>query len=291
MKNRKLAWVVTILLVVAAIAFGQFKAPVKQSESFYLTDKADLFSAGEESAIISAAQGLLQTGGARMVIVTVDHTGLRSMESYTENLWESWKLSGIDMLLVMKDNDYYFLYGSELSYAMDDNYRDLMDRYLEPDFAVRDYDSAVLSFISASGTALQSSVSRDDWNDWGDEYYYDGRGSVGGVIMGVMIFVVILVLCIVFSSSRPANRRRYYGGYAAPRPVIRPVIFHTSAPRPPMGGGPGPASRPGSRPASRPGSFGGGSRGNSFGGGGGRGGSFGGGGGRGGGSRGGGGRR
>lgn len=269
MKKRSLAWLVTIVLVIVAIAIGQFKAPVQQSDSFYVTDEANLFSGSEESAILSACQDLLTNSGARMVIVTVDHTGLQGMESFTEDLWGDWKLSGIDLLLVMKDDDYYFLYGSELSYVMDAHYRTLLDRYLEPEFAVRDYGSAVLSFISATGTAIQGG---DDWDDWDDGYY--ASDSVGGIALGVLIFVVIVALCLVFSYVRPAGKRQYYGGYAAPRPANRPIIIHTTS------------HRPVSRPASRPGSFGGGR--SSFGG---RGGGFGGGGGRGGGFRGGGGRR
>lgn len=289
MKNRKLAWVVTILLVVAAIALGQFKAPVKQSDSFYVTDAADLFSAGEESSLVSACQSLLQTGGARMVVVTVDHTGLKSMQSYTEGLWEDWKLSGIDLLLLMQEDDYYFLYGSELSGTMDNNYRTLLDRHLEPEFAVGNYGAAVLNLISGCSSALSGTGS--DWEEWDDAVYYEGGFSLGGIIMGIILVVVILAVCSAISRARPAGRRRYYGGYAAPRPASRPIVFHTSTPRPPMGGG----SRPASRPVSRPGSFGGGGgarrSGGSFGGGGGRSGGFGGGGGRGGGSRGGGGRR
>lgn len=267
MKNRKVAWLLTILMMVAAVALGGFKAPVKQNDSFYVTDKAGLFSAAEESSIRLDCQDLLQNGGARMVIVTVKHTGLRSIGSYAEQLWNEWKLSGIDLLLVMKADDYYFLYGSELGYAMDNNYRDLMDRYLEPAFAVKDYDTAVRSFISATGTVLRG----------GSIGGAPGAGmpisdGSGAIVVFLFFLLLIIVLSVVFSSKRPASKRTYYGGYATPGPIIintRPVYTHSH------------------RPVSRPSSFGGGGR-SSFGGS--RGG-FGGGGGRGGGSRGGGGRR
>lgn len=286
MKNHKVAWLITALLVVVAIAFGQFKAPVQQSDSFYVTDKADLFSKQEEAAILSACQQLLQDGGARMVIVTVNHTGLKSMESYTEKLWDSWKLSSIDMLLVMQDDDYYFLYGSELWETMDYAYRDLLDRGLEPKFAVGDYGDAVLDFIYATETVLTSGGS--GYEDWGTEYQSDSRGVP---LLGVLIFVMIIAVCVSFSEFRPASKRSYYGGYATPsagtfvntmgKAATRSAIntigsSRPSASRPSV-------SRPASRPASRPSSFGGGARRS--------GGSFGGGGGRGGGRRGGGGRR
>ena len=282
MKNHKVAWLITALLVVVAIAFGQFKAPVQQSDSFYVTDKADLFSKQEEAAILSACQQLLQDGGARMVIVTVNHTGLKSMESYTEKLWDSWKLSSIDMLLVMQDDDYYFLYGSELWETMDYAYRDLLDRGLEPKFAVGDYGDAVLDFIYATETVLTSGGS--GYEDWGTEYQSDSRGVP---LLGVLIFVMIIAVCVSFSEFRPASKRSYYGGYATPsagtfvntmgKAATRSAINTIGSSRPS-------ASRPSvSRPASRPSSFGGGARRS--------GGSFGGGGGRGGGRRGGGGRR
>ncbi len=274
MKNHKVAWAVTILLVVAAIALGQFKAPVRQSDSFYVTDKANLFSASEESAILDACQRLQHTAGSRMIVVTVKHTGLQGMESYTEDLWDDWKLSSVDMLLVMTDDDYYFLYGSELWETMDYAYRDLLDRYLEPEFAVRQYGDAVLAFISGAEIVL---LGEDDIGYPDDGYGYSSNGS--GVLLGFLIFALIVVVVLVFSKSRPASKRSYYGGYATPRPVSRPIIIHTSSHRPSVGG----SFRSASRPASRPSSFGGGGRRS--------GGSFGGGGGRGGGSRGGGGRR
>ena len=267
MKNRKVAWLLTILMMVAAIALGQFKAPVKQSDSFYVTDKAGLFSAAEEESLRADCQSLLQNGGARMVIVTVKHTGLRSIGSYAETLWNQWSLSGIDLLLVMKADDYYFLYGGELSYAMDDTYRTLMDRYLEPSFAVKDYDTAVRSFIAATGAVLRG----------GSIGGAPGAGmpisdGSGAIVVFLFFLLLIIALAVVFSSKRPARKRSYYGGYASPGPII----INTQ-----------PTYRPSYRPASRPGSFGSGGR-SSFGGS--RGG-FGGGGGRGGGSRGGGGRR
>ena len=122
MKNHKLAWGITILLVVAAIALGQFKAPVQQSDSFFVTDRANLFTAQEEADILNRCQGVAQMTGARMVVVTVQHTGLKGMERYTEKLWDNWKLSSVDMLLVLQEDDYYFLYGSELWHKMDDEY-------------------------------------------------------------------------------------------------------------------------------------------------------------------------
>ena len=276
MKNHKVAWLVTILLVALAIAFGQFKAPVQQSDSFYVTDNANLLME-DPGRIYPACIDLAQETGARMVIVTVKHTGLKSMESYAETLWDSWKLSGIDLLLVMKSDDYYFLYGSELSQQMDNHYRTLLDRHLEPKFAVKDYDDAVLDFISGTKAVLLS-TDGDSYEVWDDTFYVGD--DVGSVLSGAFLFVLIVVVIVLISNNRPAAKRRYYGGYASPgRSYTRPIVIHT---------------RPTMRPSSRPGSFGGGfssgSRSSGFGGGS-RGGSFGGGGGRGGGSRGGGGRR
>lgn len=284
MKNHKVAWLITILLVVVAIAFGQFKAPVQQSDSFYVTDKANLLR-GAESQIQSACIDLLQDTGARMVIVTVKHTGLKSMESYTETLWDSWKLSGIDMLLVMKSDDYYFLYGSELWEKLDNSYRTLLDRHLEPKFAVKDYDGAVQDFIAGARSVLLS-AGNPDYEQWDDTFYFGGF-SMGGLLTGLLIVVVILVVVSAFSKARPASKRQYYGGYASPSAGSFMGTMGRAATRSAMNTmnstirRSAASSRPASRPASRPSSFGGGSRGGSFGGGGGRGG----------GSRGGGGRR
>ncbi len=284
MKNHKLAWAVTILLVVAAIALGQFKAPVQQSDRFFVTDAANLFSAQEEDAILVNCQSVAQMTGARMVVVTVNNTGLRSMQTYTEKLWDDWKLSSVDMLLVLQDDDYYFLYGSELWDKMDDNYRDLLDRYLEPQFAVGNYGEAVQDFVYGAEAVL---LSTDNIGYEDGDYEYYGGGLGGSLLWAFVIVLVIIVVVLAVSKNQPASKRSYYGGYATPRPASRPIVIHTTthrpSPRPTSVHRPVSSSRPVSRPASRPSSFGGGGRRS--------GGSFGGGGGRGGGSRGGGGRR
>lgn len=290
MKNRKVAWLITVLMVVAAIAFGQFKAPVQQSDTFYVTDAANLFTDGEEHALVTVGQQLAHVTDARLVVVTVKHTGLRSLEDYANLLCEEWHLTGADLLLVMTADNYYlsvdFGWWPEIEEQLDY----LLNHCLEPKFGVRQYGAAVQDLAVGVEAVLLGGGS--GYEDWGTEDY---GGDGGSVLLGFLIVVVIVVVVLTFSNKRPAAKRKYYGGYATPsmggfvgtvgRAATRSAIntmgstIRSSASRP--------APRPASRPASRSSSFSSGSRG-----GGGRssGGSRGGGG-RSGGSRGGGGRR
>lgn len=285
MKNRKVAWLITILMVVAAIAFGQFKAPVQQSDNFYVTDAANLFTDGEENALVAVGQQLAHATDARLVVVTVKHTGLRSLEDYANLLCEEWHLTGADLLLVMTVDNYYlsvdFGWWPEIEEQLDY----LLNHCLEPKFGVRNYSAAVQDLAVGVEAVLLGGGA--GYEDWGGDYV---SGDGGSVLLGFLIVVVIVVVVLAFSNKRPAAKRKYYGGYATPsmggfvgtvgRAATRSAIntmgstIRSSTSRP--------ASRPASRSSFSSGSRGGGGRSS----GGSRGG-----GGRSGGSRGGGGRR
>lgn len=294
--NRKLATVITCVLVVLAIFIGLQGKPVRQSSaSPYITDEAGVISEETEMHFT-----LLQKDySTRLLVAVVESTGRMSTAEYCEELWNDWGLGTSNMLLLMVTGaeDYYFGYDVSASFAplLDANFDLLMERYLEPDFAVGDYDAAVITFANGVRQLLLDAENNNGM--YIPDEYYGGYASSGsstgfsGIGLILAILVIILVIAIISANSvgkrRPGTTRTVYRTPTPPRAhtgstVYRPTTRTTSRPvTPPRTTIRTPRStiRTTSRPSSRSGGFGGGGRSSGgFGGGGRSGGGFGGGG-------------
>lgn len=290
--NRKLAVVITCLLVALAIFIGLQGKPVNRDSSLYITDKAGVISDSAEVQFAALQRELTP----RLSVAIVDSTGKMSTAEYCETLWNNWRLGTSDMLLLMVTGkqDYYFGYdtASTFAYTLDSNFDVLMEQYLEPNFAAGDYEGALFSF-SDGIQALLSGAHFDNGTLNGDIYYSEYT-SVGFSGIGFIVFiaVVILVIALISANSIGKKRPRTNTAYRTPTPPrshtgtrprttihtnSRPVTPPRTTVRPPRTTI-RTSSRPISRPSSRPGGFGGGGRSSGGFGGGGRSGGFGGGG-------------
>lgn len=294
--NRKLATVITCVLVVLAIFIGLQGKPVQQSSaSPYITDEAGVISEETEMHFT-----LLQKDySTRLLVAVVESTGRMSTAEYCEELWNDWGLGTSNMLLLMVTGaeDYYFGYDVSASFAplLDANFDLLMERYLEPDFSVGDYDAAVITFANGVRQLLLDAENNNGM--YIPDEYYGGYASSGsssgfsGIGLILVILVIILVIAVLSANSvgkrRPGTTRTVYRTPTPPRThtgstVYRPTMRTTSRPvTPPRTTMRAPRTtiRTTSRPSSRSGGFGGGGRSSGgFGGGGRSGGGFGGGG-------------
>ena len=268
--KRILAMVVTCLMVLGAMVIGLQGKPVSRDGSLYITDKAGVIS---DSGEIRFAQ-LQREMTPRLSVAIVKSTGRMSTAAYCEALWNDWRLGTSDMLLLMVtgEEDYYFGYDTASSFAwqLDNNFDVLMEQYLEPDFAARNYEAAIMTF--AQGVQLLTSASSDSMLYFPDEYY--GEYSVVGTGTGILLVLVVIVLIIAviavssIGKKRPGTTVVYHkpstpGSYKPSGTSYRPGTSYkpSSTVRPgtstfrPSG-----SVRPSSRPSSRPGGFGGGGR-------------------------------
>lgn len=293
--NRILAAVVACVMILAAVFIGLQGKPVSRDDSLYLTDKAGVISAAVEQQFVAAQQ----SQSRRLSVAIVNSTGKMSTAAYCETLWNNWRLGTSDMLLLMVigEEDYYFGYDTAASFAstLDANFDLLMETFLEPDFAARDYEQALLSFheglqhIWGQASSALPSTPGNLFDDYYNGYYETGSSSGFVSPVGLLIviaFVVIFVAVVAAGSigkkrpgttvyhtpAPPRTTIRVNTRPAAPRTTVRPPrpTIHTST-RPRTGG-----FSSGSRPRSS--GFGGGGRSSGGFGGGGRSGGFGGGG-------------
>lgn len=288
--NRKLAAVITCVLVVLAIVLGLQGKPAGRDSSLYITDKAGVISDSAEIRFAALQREL----NPRLSVAIVHSTGKMSTAQYCETLWNDWRLGTSDMLLLMVTGkqDYYFGYDVSSLFAdvLDSNFDLLMERYLEPDFAAGDYESALFTFSDGVQTVLSGAIFDNGMLN-GPDYYESYSSGFSTFALFLVIALVIIVIAVIAASSigkkRPGRTTRtVYHTPTPPRPRTTSRTTHTTihtAPRPST-----PprttvrTSRPTihttSRPSSRSGGFGGGGRSSGGFSGGGRSGSFGGGG-------------
>lgn len=266
--NRVLAAVAACIMVLAAVFLGLQGKPVSRDNSLYLTDKAGVISPAVESQFVAEQKA----STPRLSVAIVKSTGKMSTAAYCETLWNNWRLGTSDMLLLMVTGaeDYYFGYdtASSFAYTLDSNFDLLMEQYLEPDFAARDYESALFAFSDGiqtllSGAYFDNGLSNND--TYYNEYSYS-TGISGFGLLIIIVFVVIFIAVVAAGSigkKRPGSTVVYHkpstpGSYRPSSTTFRPTTVH----RPSASYRPSTTFRPSTthRPSSRPGGFGGSGR-------------------------------
>lgn len=265
--NRVLAAVVACVMVLAAVFLGLQGKPVSRDSSLYLTDKAGVISPAAEIQFVQ----LQREFSPRLSVAIVKSTGKMSTAAYCEALWNNWRLGTSDMLLLMVTGkeDYYFGYDNASSFAwqLDANFDLLMEQYLEPDFAARDYEQALFSFSDGIQSLLSGAHFDNSMLNGGDYYgeYSYSTGISGFGLLIVILFVVLFIAVVAAGSigkKRPGSTVVYHkpstpGSFRPTVTIHRPTTSY----RPSTTFRPGTSSRPSStRHSSRPGGFGGSGR-------------------------------
>ncbi len=297
---------VATLVLLALMCAPALAKVVSPGPDFYYLDKADVLSEALEGEIYFANKLLNDACGAQIVVVTVDTTGREAIDDYAYDLFNDWgigdasKNNGFLLLLAIEDDDYYARTGSGLDRKFSaSTIKSYYDKYLEADFAAKNYEAGVKKFFEAvfervadtysAKVTVQDGVaayqqyvaensaaegyggytgSRRTGANNEDYGHYDEDDS--GFGLGIVVFVVLLILLIVLLSKGRRARRRV--GIMPPPPPpprglgYRPTrtVYHSGFNAPPRRS----SGWSGGGGVSRSSSFGGGSSRSSFGGGG-----------------------
>lgn len=301
--KRARRWLTAFVLVFLLAAVPCLAEVADYTDQFWYLDEANVLSEATEGEIFYANQRMYTAAGAEVVIVAIDSTGNMSMEDYAYTLFEKWGIGGDNMrgfLLVMAidDDDYYAMPGTMLEpYFSGSAVGELLDEYLEPDFAKKDYDRGARLFFEAVYDRIADKLNLDlsaqdgvkDYQSYltssasatseADRAYtsqvggYDAAPAVHrqhSSISAGSILLVIILLIVLYNAIRRAVRRNVGAvrrSIFGPRVVVRPPIVPPIRPRrspPPIAPRPNPGPRRDAGPfggASRPaGGFGGSSR-------------------------------
>ena len=194
---------------------ASIEAPERTSNNTWVEDYADVLSSSTEAYIQEYSQRLADEHSACIVVVTVDFvTG--TMEDYALAIFNQWKIgdaslnNGVLLLLSIGDDDYYMMIGRGLEKSFSiSKIQDLLDVYLEPDFANKDYDAGVKSVFAHTYDYMQyhiyggSSSGGDDGGGSGSSY------SAFSAFIG-LIMVLIMFFLIIYLIRRMSTRTRYY---------------------------------------------------------------------------------
>ncbi|MBR3504942.1 MAG: TPM domain-containing protein [Clostridia bacterium] len=228
-----LALALMLLLSVPALAAASV---LKPTDDFYVNDAANVLTNETVGHIVLNNDALYKACGAQIVIVTVDTTGSTKLENYAYKLFNDWKIGGsknYGFLLVMaiRDDDYWYTIGSGLDqYLTAGDVGELIDQYLEPNFARQDYDKGARAFfdalfadvarvlkagVSVDETAYTRYVAKENAQNAGTQ-----TGAVGGAtsssdseegsaIVGFLFIVLVVVVIVLIVRSRKRRRATY----------------------------------------------------------------------------------
>lgn len=253
---------------------------VQPTEQFYVADYSDVINSDTEKYIVMQNDKLYNSTGAQICVVTVDFIGTAEIEDYAYKLFNDWgigsaeKNNGILLLLVIGAEDYYAMQGSGIEKNLSSGaLGDILYEYLEPDFAVGDYDAGVRRVFDALYDKTES-IYGAVYDEYRVEHYEeehtrdDGESIIGRIartvsrIFKTAILIIVLIVFIIVSNIGRIFRPRGPRWGAPPRGHWRGHVRRP--PPPPPGGFGGFNSRPRNSGFNRPRSGGGGS---SFGGG------------------------
>ncbi|MBQ8972002.1 MAG: TPM domain-containing protein [Clostridia bacterium] len=142
---------VSVALLIAQMAFAESAVPAP-TDDFWFLDEANVLSDATEGEIFFSNQRMADVSASEIVVVAVNSTGNYTIDDYANNLYNQWEINveGVLMLLAIQDDDYYVLPGAVLGQSLHSSeIQELLNTYLEPDFAAKNYDSGVKKAFEA----------------------------------------------------------------------------------------------------------------------------------------------
>ena len=284
-QRRGVALVVLILAILGASFYGISKRPAQLPKVEYynwIADEAGLLSAATEDTIRSYNTAWNDKYYAVVAVAAVDDIRGWKAEDFAYDLGEKWGLGANDMLLLLVEDDHYYVALGDNLLTMTDTQESKLRTAIEEDYYKGDFDAAVVSFFRQVDVFYAQMATVSSYT--GPNYEWVGGGNSGA---GMSVFGVIVVVALVFlvwamldkmRYNRYQRRVRVTPGivyypifWGRPRRVVRPVRPVAPPPVRPMHTPPRPSgtavhrSRPTGGTTTRSGRPSGGSRGGSFG--------------------------
>lgn len=207
----------------------------KPSDGFYSGDFAGVISSETEQHICSYAYALEQLTGSQIVIVTVSGLDGIAIDRYASDIFNSWGIgsskenNGVLLLMAVSEEQYWIIQGSGLEeYLSSVVLKSMLNEFLEPYFANRDYDGGAKNIFDALYSKLCSYYSVVPQTDSSSGGYDNSQKSASGIFLNILLACAVFIIVISFlrlilkgqlmrSRRRRCRRRtvRKYGTHAA----------------------------------------------------------------------------
>lgn len=279
MIKKVLAFLTAFLLIQTSI----FALSIpKQDESIYVNDYAFVLSESVEKELISINQTSDYDTGGYVVVATFDFVD-EDLYDFSYRLFNEWGIgseehnNGILLVLDIGNDNYCYILGSGIEKVLTDSEAwYIIDNYMEPDFAVKNYDQAVLKTTKQFLNVIADSFVIDEKENVGSTVVGGIGAFISALLFGneVLMWIVLIVFIILLIRAISRSRiNRYTHGPVYRRTIFRPTYHRHHDPFIPrpnrdfnshrhnsFGGGSSFGSRPSSFGGSRGGSSFGGSR-------------------------------
>ncbi|MBQ7901591.1 MAG: TPM domain-containing protein [Clostridia bacterium] len=191
-----------VLTQMTAIAADKiFEVP----ETISVNDYSGVIQPSTKTYIQSRNEVLMNETQSKIIFVAVPTTGNERIDEYAKRLYKAWSVayigdnSSVFILLATDDMQYWPIVGSHIESAMTpDIVDDYLLRFLEPDFANRDFDAAIRKTYDALAdwysdtfnTALANTPNTNADSD-------NAKSGVSFVSVIGIVLKILLVLALV----------------------------------------------------------------------------------------------
>ena len=126
--------------------------------TFYVRDEEEILNTETENAIISRNETLFEKYGIQIIVLslkTIPGKDINEKGAYLHRIVDSWQAGGTEEKCLMlaisaQEQNYIAVAGDGLSEAFPvDTWSQMLDQYLEPDFAAAQYDAGVQKIFTA----------------------------------------------------------------------------------------------------------------------------------------------
>lgn len=220
-------FVIAILLVTLLLqpcALAAESGAVELNGIIYVSDLANVLSDEVEASINEKSAALDALTGAQLVVVTVDFLGGESIRDYADDLFnrlqigDACKNNGLLLLLATGEENYYALQGKGLEDTLSDSSLEtLLQQYLEPDFAVENYEAGVQKTYAGLLSALEKLYGINDQgvlvaaaSEKAAKIKTEktNKQKQGLLVAAGIVLLILLPAVLIASSASHADRRR-----------------------------------------------------------------------------------
>lgn len=277
-KNKIVAIVLTVAVIVGCLGYGWYKKPAEMAQPTFnewVYDGANILSAETENLVEQYNDQWDASYKSVTALATVPNTRNWDIYDYAVTLGNYWGLGANDQMLLIDEggNQYEFVMSETADLQMGyDVMWNIFDQEFGPAYRNGSYDLAVQHLYSALDTSYSQYLSTDITTDYSEYYgdsYYDASdyyGYASSYSIGNLVPMLVLLFIVLNAIDRSRYRSWYNRGaaYRAANAFV-PIVFwrrpggswfrsmnarmNRGAYRP----GPAPGPNPGPNPGARPG--------------------------------------